>query len=283
MSLRLAILLALALLIVLHFGSAWQFHRSIDQQVLTLRMLTGDEQVVQPPRLICALAMRSHRPDTDKGPSQYCPTTIQIHQTGEMRLSEQGQWLPFSATQDFSIRQPGFVWRATFRLAPFIHIEVVDSYVQGKGRLEGRLLGSVPLLRAAGSSTDKGELMRCLAELIFFPAAFLNNSALHWHELNEFTVEVKGEPDVGVHYNFDPNGDLVDITAPNRPRMVAGQAVETPWSCTVSDYRTLSGYDIPTFGQVSWQLEDGPFTYWRGRITHLETDPDNQSLFQAEV
>ncbi|WP_299489303.1 DUF6544 family protein [Acaryochloris sp. IP29b_bin.137] len=283
MTLRLAILLALALLSVLHFGSTWQFHRSIEQQVQALRTLTNDEQVLQPPRLIGALAMRSHLSDSNQGPSQDCPTTIQIHQTGEMRLSEQGRWLPFSATQDFSIRQPGFVWRATFRLAPFIHIEVVDSYVQGKGRLEGRLLGSIPFLRATGSSTDKGELMRYLAELIFFPAAFLNNSALHWHELNEFTVEVKGEPDVGVHYNFDHNGDLVNITAPNRPRMVAGQAVETPWSCAASDYKTLGGYDIPTLGQVSWQLEDGPFTYWRGRITHLETDPDNQSLFQAEV
>ncbi|ABW32698.1 hypothetical protein AM1_D0203 (plasmid) [Acaryochloris marina MBIC11017] len=273
--LRLAILLALALLFILHFGSTWQFHRSIEQQVQALRMLTNDEQVLQPPRLICALAMRSHRSDSDQGPSQDSPTTIQIHQTGEMRLSEQGRWLPFTATQDFAIRQPGFVWRAIFRLAPFIHIEVVDSYVQGKGRLEGRLLGSIPFLRVAGPSTDKGELMRYLAELIFFPAAFLNNSALHWHKLNEFTVKVTSEPDVGVHYNFDPNGDLVSITAPNRPRMVAGQAVETPWSCVVSEYRTLGGYDMPTFGQVSWQLEDGPFTYWRGRITHLETDPGN--------
>lgn len=275
MSLRLAILLALALLIVLHFGSAWQFHRSIDQQVLTLRMLTGDEQVVQPPRLICALAMRSHRPDSDQGQSQGCPTTIQIHQTGEMRLSEQGRWLTFTAIQDFAIRQPGFVWRATFRVAPWVHIEVVDSYVQGKGRLEGRLLGSIPFLRAAGSSIDKGELMRYLAELIFFPAALLNNPALHWQDLNEFTVEVRGEPDTAVHFNFDHNDDLINITAPNRPRMVEGKAVETPWSCAASDYRTLGGYDIPTFGQVSWQLEDGPFLYWRGRITHLETDPDN--------
>lgn len=237
MSLGLAILLALALLIVLHFGSAWRFHRSIDHQVQVLRMLTSDEQAVHPPRLICALAMRSHHPNS-KGPSQECPTTIQIHQTGEMRLIEQGRWLPFTATQDFAIQQLGFVWRATFQLAPLIYIEVVDSFVQGKGRLEGRLLGSIPFLRAAGSSTDKGELMRYLAELIFFPAALLHNPELHWNELNEFTVEVTGEPDAGVHYNFDHNGDLVNITAPNRPRMVAGHAVETPWSCAVSDHRT---------------------------------------------
>lgn len=282
MSLRITFLCAiLALLIVLQVWSAWQFHRSINRQVQDLKTLPSDGQAVEPPELIRELAARSHQADSAQGQSQDCPTIIRIHQMGEMRLSEHGRWLPFTAIQDFAVRQPGFVWRATFRLAPLIKIAVVDSYVNGKGRLEGRLLGSIPLLKAAGASTDKGELMRYLAELVFVPAALLNNPALHWRELNEVTVEVTCGEEAAVCFNFDPNGDLVNISAPDRPRMVAGQEIETPWSCTASDYGWLGGYLIPTFGAVSWQLEDGPFTYWRGRVTHLERDPGKTPILAA--
>lgn len=282
MFLSITILLAiLAVLIVLQIWSARQFRRSINRQVQALRTLPSDGQVVDPPGLIRDLAARSHRGDSEQGQSQDCPTIIRIYQTGEMRLSEQGRWLPFTAIQDFAVRQPGFVWRATFRLAPLIKIAVVDSYVNGKGTLEGRLLGSIPLLKVAGASTDKGELMRYLAELAFFPAALLNNPALHWRELNEFTIEVTCGEETAVRFNFDPNGDLVNISAPNRPRMVAGQEIETPWVGTFSDYGWLGGYSMPTSGEVSWQLEEGPFTYWRGRVTRVEYDPGEAPILVA--
>lgn len=276
MSLRITILLAiLSILAIIQVWLARQFHLSINRQVQALRTLRRDRQPIVPPMLIHEWAVRSLPANQGRLHSQNCPNIVRIYQTGEMRLSEKGRWIPFSAIQDFAVQQPGFVWRATFRLAPLITIEVVDSYVNGKGMLEGKLLGSIPLLKAEGVSTDKGELMRYLAELVFCPDALLNNPLLHWRELDEVTVEVTGEEGpAAVRFNFDQNGNLGQISAVTRPRMVAGQSIETPWFGTFSDYAMLAGYYIPTFGEVSWLLEDGPFPYWRGRITRLERDPD---------
>jgi hypothetical protein len=39
------------------------------------------------------------------------------------------------------------------------------------------------------------------------------------------------------------------------------------------DYGIVGGVRIPTRAEVRWELADGPFTYWRGRITSLELDP----------
>jgi hypothetical protein len=37
-----------------------------------------------------------------------------------------------------------------------------------------------------------------------------------------------------------------------------------------SDYAEVGGVRIPTRAEVHWELPDGPFTYWRGRVTALE-------------
>lgn len=195
-----------------------------------------------------------------------------------MRLSEQGQWMPFTAIQDIAVQQPGFVWRAIFQAAPGIKIKVIDSYVDGHGYLEARSFGSIPLAKAEGDSTDKGELMRYLAELVFCPDALLHNSVLQWRDVNPLSVEVSVGPDqVAVCFDFDQDGTIIRSRAPDRPRLVEGQEIETPWVGTFSDYEVLGGYRIPTQGEVSWLLEDGPFCYWRGQITQLEVDPESDS------
>ncbi|PZD71157.1 hypothetical protein C1752_07885 [Acaryochloris thomasi RCC1774] len=275
LSLSIKILLGMiSVLIIVHLWLARRFQILGDRQVSTLRMFHSQEQPTHPPALIRDFVLRSCPS------SQRCPETIRIHQTGEMRLSEQGEWIPFTATQDFAIQQPGFVWRARFRAAPRIKIRVVDSYVDGHGYLEARLFGSISLAKAEGAGTDKGELMRYLAELVFCPDALLNNSSLQWRELDPSSVEVAAGPErAAVRFDFDLNGNIVRSSAPDRPRLVEGQEIETPWFGTFADYKVLGGYRIPTRGEVSWLLEDGPFCYWRGRITQLDVDPEGDSMF----
>jgi hypothetical protein len=33
------------------------------------------------------------------------------------------------------------------------------------------------------------------------------------------------------------------------------------------DYREIEGCHVPTRAAVSWLLDDGPFEYWRGKVT----------------
>ena len=48
---------------------------------------------------------------------------------------------------------------------PLLATHILDCYIDGKGRLEARLCGSLPLARMAGLEVSKGELMGYLAEL----------------------------------------------------------------------------------------------------------------------
>ena len=63
------------------------------------------------------------------------------------------------------------------------------------------------------------------------------------------------------------NGDIARVEADDRPRMVGHRIVPTRWQGHCCDYHEMNGCRIPDRAVVSWLLEDGPFEYWRGRVT----------------
>jgi hypothetical protein len=190
-----------------------------------------------------------------------------------------GHWLPFRAEQEIAVDRVEFAWRANFRAAPLVSMRVRDWCRSGVGGLDVRLWGVVPVVRASGEQFARGEAMRYLAELVWAPHAMVANPALEWRQVDESTVEVAtriARERVAVLLHFDAAGDIVGMSTEARPRMVGKQVVETPWSGVFGEYRELNGVRLPTTGEVSWLLPDGPFTYFRGRVTGWSVDIDDE-------
>jgi hypothetical protein len=197
------------------------------------------------------------------------PNTVWLRQCGQMRANLRGSWQPFTAEQAISIHRPGFAWLARMQAAPLLSAHVLDCYVDGEGLLEARLFRSMPLARVAGAQATQGELMRYLAELAWAPHAMLHNPQLSWREIDATTVEVSAESPGGparVRLIFE-NRDITRVEADDRPRMVGRRLVPTRWQGRCCDYREMNGCRIPTRAVVSWLLDEGPFEYWRGRVT----------------
>jgi hypothetical protein len=76
---------------------------------------------------------------------------------------------------------------------------------------------------------------------------------------------------------FDAAGDIVGMSTDGRPRVVGKRVVDTPWSGVFGEYRVFNGVRLPATGEVSWLLADGPFTYFRGRVTGWSVDGDAES------
>ena len=197
------------------------------------------------------------------------PNTVWLGQSGEMRPNPRDPWRRFTAEKVISIHEPGFAWLARMQVAALVSARVLDCYVGGEGLLEARLFGSLRVARAAGPQASKGELMRYLAELAWAPHATLHNPQLSWREIDATTVEVSAASQAGparVRLIFK-NGDITRIEADDRPRTVGRRIVPTRWQGRCYDYREMDACRIPTQAVVSWLLEDGPFEYWRGRVT----------------
>ena len=151
--------------------------------------------------------------------------TVLAHQSDQMKSAPDQPFFALEATQLSGTRDPGFVWEATATMAAVVPMRVVDSYA-GKGWLEVRLAGAIPVATAGGPDVDKGEMMRFLAELAWNPDAILNAPALRWRQIDARTVEVSVDTSgeiVAVRQLFDANGDIVAIEADDRPYLVNGK------------------------------------------------------------
>ncbi len=151
------------------------------------------------------------------------PKAVRMIQKAEMRLSPAGAVIPLRATQISGTREPGFLWEATSRLARVLPMRILDSYVAGTGWLDVRIAGAIRVATARGPGADRGEAMRFLAELAWNPDALLNARGLTWEQRDALSVEVSLETGAGaarVTLLFDAAGDIVGMTAADRPRAV---------------------------------------------------------------
>lgn len=198
------------------------------------------------------------------------PGVVTLTQVGEMRMAPDNAWSVLTAEHMVSTVNPAFVWHARVEMAPFLDAVVVDSYVDGAGRLEARLFGSVGVALAEGPDTDRAELMRYLAELAWVPEAILYNRALTWRRLSGKEFEVSAESSGGpaaVRLKLNEEGDITQAEADDRPMAVGKESVPMPWRGKLWDYGKVGDFRIPRKGQVSWLLPEGEFVYWRGEIT----------------
>jgi hypothetical protein len=207
---------------------------------------------------------------------------VRFTQVGDMQLKP-GRWSPFRAEQEIAVDRVEFVWRATFRPVPFVPLRVRDWYRAGVGGLDVRLWGLLPVVHARGRQIARGEAIRYLVELPLAPQAMAGNVELEWRAVEEATVEVTtlvGGERVVALLHFDDAGDIVAASAEARPRTVGKQVVDTPFRGLYGDYREFDGARLPTTAEVSWLLPDGPFTYFRCRIT--EWSAENKAELQEQ-
>lgn len=194
-------------------------------------------------------------------------THVVFHQSGSMRLKEDGKWLPFTAEQRAACAEVEFVWHARVRVAPLLTAVVEDAFEAGHGRLDAKLWGALPVAHEEGPAIDRGEVQRYLAELPWNPAAFVENKALCYADGPDGSVRVwVGDMDTYVDLHFDDVGDIVRTYTLTRDRGEEGKA---PWEGIFSAYKNYGGLRVPSGGAVSWHLESGKFDYWRGDIIDI--------------
>jgi hypothetical protein len=209
-------------------------------------------------------------------PGGRVPAEVRVTQAGELRLKPDGRWLRFNARQESSVQEVAFAWRARVRLLPLVWLHVVDRYAAAEGTGEVRLFGRARIAREAGQHVSEGSALRYLAELPWNPHAMIANRYLVWREVDARTVEVATQVSsatVALQLHFDAEGDIDRAWTDARPHKEGGKVVPRPWGGVFSDYEVVGGVGMPTRAEVSWELPDGAFTWFRCKITSLEARP----------
>lgn len=203
--------------------------------------------------------------------------TVRLDQRGQFRLGgRDAQWRPLDATQHFSVRPPAFVWDAEIGVLPLLSVHVLDLYKRRQGFLRARLLSAIPVASAGPSpEMNAGELVRYLAEAVWFPTALLPASGVEWEAVDERSARATLEHDgvsASLVFHFNERGEVERVTT-ERYRQEDDSFV--PWTGRFSDYEVRNGLRIPTDATVEWNLSEEDLRYWRASIERIEhhTEP----------
>ncbi|KDB07796.1 hypothetical protein LIG30_2998 [Burkholderia sp. lig30] len=183
---------------------------------------------------------------------------------------EKARWKSFASDQRVIAHRPGFDWDGRIAMAPGVSIRVHDAYIAGEGILRAAILGAIPVadLRGGGDIAE-GELMRFLAEAVWYPTALLPSQGVRWKpcDANSAWATVSdGANTATLLFRFDLQGLIEAVQADARGRTVGRRIVPTPWHGRVWNYQERAGMLVPLDGEAAWLLSEGAMPYWRGHI-----------------
>jgi len=202
---------------------------------------------------------------------------VELKQDAFLRMDANSpKWLPLKATQYFTTYPPGFIWDARVQMAPVVTARVLDMYKQGRGALRAKLFNTFTVADASGDKElDNGELLRYLAEAAWCPTALLPGEFLKWEAIDDHTALAilrEGENEVRLQFHFNDEDEIVKAIG-QRHRQVNGSYQLTTWIAHYRDYQRRNGLLIPVQASVEWNLPEGNFKYWKGRIVEIKYQP----------
>lgn len=192
--------------------------------------------------------------------------TVNLKQKGEMRIQPEGRWMPVEAEQWIAIDEPGFVWVADVKAAPFIHLAGRDKYAKGHGHMLILLLSLYPVADTNGNEIDQATLLRYLSEIIWYPSAALS-SYITWEETSPNTAKATmnyGGVSASGTFTFYASGAVKSFEASRYYDRKTGPTLED-WHIAINgnSFQVFGGIQIPTQSTVTWKLEEGDFTWYK--------------------
>jgi hypothetical protein len=257
--------------IVLSYGT-WSFNRMVKNELKTFlltpktnRKIVREEMLSGLPSVVKNWLRHSHVIGKE------LTQTVHLRQTGELKTSPKGKWLSVNAEQYFTVEQPGFVWIADVKAAPFIHLAARDKYQDGKGHMLIKMMSLFTVAEGKGKETDQGTLLRYLAEIIWFPSAAISNY-IKWEEVDSLSARGTmhyGDMTASGIFNFSAEGDMISFEAQRYYDRREGATLET-WLIKADEYNDFEGVRIPSGATVTWKFKTGDFKWLRLKITELK-------------
>ena len=110
-----------------------------------------------------------------------------------------------------------------------------------------KLLSVVPMGNAHGPEMNQSELQRYLAEMIWFPTAWLTSS-IEWQAIDAYSVRAtmhKQGMTASVVLHVNEQGQITQVTA-DRYKEEHGHYLLAPWEGQCDEYQEVEGMRIPT-------------------------------------
>lgn len=178
-------------------------------------------------------------------------SAVRLRMHGHIKLK---RWCPFRAEQVIRWDR-GMLWRATVRMYG-LPVWGFDRLVDGKGQMQWKLLGLVPLVTAAGPDITRSAAGRVAAESVWLPSVLCRNEvawtapdATHAHA--SFTV-LGERAELALTVNGVGRLESLQLQRWGNPE--GGEFRPVGFGGCVEEEGTFGGYTIPIRLRVGWHF-----------------------------
>jgi hypothetical protein len=204
--------------------------------------------------------------------------SARLRMRGSIKLGR--AWLPSRARQMLAPHH-GFVWAA--RVAGILAGS--DSYADGSGAMEWRLLDLVRVMRAEGQEVSRSSVGRVGAEVVWVPTALLPRFGVTWGATDPHHVTASyglDDTELELHYTLDDDAWVRSIALdrwgdPNGNGTWALHRFEH----RLTRYSAFDSVTIPTAGRAAWLIgtdrwSEGEFFRYEITDFHLVTSSTSE-------
>lgn len=192
-----------------------------------------------------------------------------LRMSGSIKL---GRWLPLRATELLAPHR-GFRWSAQVAGV----ITGSDSYAAGDAKMDWRLWGLFPVMRADGPDVARSAAGRAVAEACWVPTALLPRFGTRWSAVDDRHVRARMTIDGATHdviYHLDEHARPTRIALdrwgdPDR----SGHWGWYPFGFDVTAHSTFDGITVPSAGRVGWFIGTDRWSqgeFFRVRLTAVQ-------------
>lgn len=191
---------------------------------------------------------------TSLGIDRPLPSAVRLAMHGQIRL---GRWCPFVGEEVLTMSGALF-WYARTHYYSF-PVLGYDSFSDGAGALDWRLLGMLPLARADGPDVARSAAGRAAAEAVWLPSR-LAGPAVQWAQTEEGALLVRlpaGADIVPLRLVPDEEARLREVSMMRWGNPEGGAFGWHPFGGRVTAWERFGGIRLPSRLEVGWLEADG--------------------------
>lgn len=190
--------------------------------------------------------------------------SFQAHITGRFRLKGQGSWMPAEVWQYNSAVEVARLFHMRLDFAAVVPMLGRDTYVGGKGTMDGKVFGLVTVAHAKGPETDMSELVTYLNDAALMAPSMLLGPNITFAAVDERSFDltlVDAAQTVTARVFLDDDWRPVNFSTTDRYADLPGGLVRAEWTTPIHGWQPDGDRFLFTRGSAVWQLPQGPMSY----------------------
>jgi antitoxin (DNA-binding transcriptional repressor) of toxin-antitoxin stability system len=198
--------------------------------------------------------------------------SFRVHWKGEFRRHPGEPFSPCEAWQYNSSLEIARIFHMRLRYAGVLPLLVRDTYLRGRGRMQGKLLDAFNVVDVADYKIDTGELVTYLNDALTFAPSMLLGPEVNWSEHGQDSFEIEltdHDRTVAAIVFVDERGAMTDFSTSDRygeDPAKPGTMLKTRWSTPIAGWNLDGRKPLPTGASAIWHFTSGEFEYARFKL-----------------